>query len=105
MGYELVAGDRGRKIVVTVEDAVPGEAMDLTGKTVHLRYRISGAAAELRQMTLLDQLTKRGQAEYLFLQSDLVVGDLVGEIIVQLGQADQLTSLETFILPARSALG
>lgn len=106
MGYELVAGDRGRKIVVTVQDATPDQAMDLTGKTVHVRYRLNGAAAELRQMTVLDQASSRGQAEYLFQVADLpAAGDLVGEIVVQLGQADQVTSLETFILPVRSALG
>jgi hypothetical protein len=104
VSYEAVAGDRGRKIIVTVQRH-PGEVMDLTGKTVHVRYRISGAAAEVRQMTVLDQGANPGQAEYTFLQADLAAGDLVGEIVVQLGQADQVTAPDTFILPVRDPLG
>jgi hypothetical protein len=45
-----------------------------------------------------------GKAEYQFGASDLSGGTLKGEVRIQPGLSDQITSLEPFYLPIRSAL-
>lgn len=103
--YELVVGDGGSKLAVTVRDGVTKELIDLTGKTVTARYAINGGATVQKTMTPLDQTTHTGQAEYQFLTTDLAAaGELKGEIRLQAGQTDQLTSLETFYIAIRAPL-
>lgn len=103
--YELVAGDGGSTLHITVLDRVTQEPIDLTGKTVKARYAVNGGATVEKTMTVLNQTTNKGQAEYQFLTTDLTVGGaLEGEVRVQAGQADQLTSVDTFHLAVRAAL-
>ena len=103
--YELVVGDGGSVLTITVQDSLTRLPVDLTNKTVTARYAINGGATVQKPMTLLDQATHPGQAEYQFLTSDLsAAGELKGEIRLQAGQADQLTSLETFHIAIRSPL-
>lgn len=110
MVYELVTGDGGSTLRVTLVDKQSGEPLDLTGKAVHVQWRIDGGALVTRAMTLLDQGTLRGQAEYAFTAADLVLGagvaagTMVGQYVLQSGQSDQLTSLETFKLVLRARL-
>lgn len=103
--YELVAGDGGSKLHTTILDRVTKETIDLTGKTAQLRYSFNGGATVEKTMTVLNQTTNKGQAEYQFLTTDLTVaGTLEGEVRVQDGLSDQLTSVDTFHIAVRAAL-
>ncbi len=102
---ELVAGDGGSKLVVTILNSVTKETFDLTGKTVQLRYAVNGGATVEKTMTPRNQATHRGQAEYQFLTTDLTVGGtLKGEARLQDGQSDQLTTVDEFFLTIKEPL-
>lgn len=97
--YDLVAGDSGSTLRVTIKDSVTKDAIDLTGKSVKLLFSISEGATQERTMTPLNQTTNTGQADYLFTSSDLVsAGELRGEVRLQEGLADQITTVDTFYL-------
>jgi hypothetical protein len=103
--YELVAGDGGSKLHVTVLDSVTQAPIDLTGKTAKARYAINGGATVEKTLTVLNQTTNKGQAEYQFLTTDLTVGGVLdGEVRVQAGQSDQLTSVDEFHIAVRMPL-
>lgn len=105
MNYDLVVGDGGSKLVVTIKDSSTGEMVDLTGKTVKVRYAINGGTLQQRDMTVLNQTTNKGQAEYQFLTTDLTAaGELKGEVRLQAGQSDQLTTVDTFHLAIKAPL-
>ena len=105
MAYELVVGDGGSTLHVTVVDSETKAPMDLTGKTVQVRYAINGGATVEKSMTVLNQTSFRGQAQYQFLTSDLSAGGILdGEVRLQDGQPDQLTSVEMFHIPIRVPL-
>lgn len=103
--FVMVAGDGGTKLRVTVTDLVTKQPIDLTGKTVRARYSLNGAATVTKSMTVLNQATLPGQAEYLFLTTDVTAGGMIdGEIRLQDGQTDQLTSVETFHIAVKTPL-
>ena len=102
---DLVAGDGGSKIRVTIKDQQSNDTIDLTGKTVKVRYAINGGTLQQRDMTVLNQTTNKGQAEYQFLTTDLTAaGELKGEVRLQAGQSDQLTTVDTFHLAIKAPL-
>lgn len=103
MSYDLVAGDRGSKLIVTCRDRSSNSAINLSGKTVELRYQLNGGTVQTRTMTVTDG--PAGKAEYQFTASDLAAGTLTGEIRISPGQTDQLTSVTPFYLAVRAALG
>jgi|CXWL01.1.fsa_nt_gi hypothetical protein len=97
--WKLLAGRGGTKLRVTIRDSETDDAVDLTIKTVQLRYKISGGALQERAMTVLDQAANKGQAEYLFLSSDMTDGaEMKVEFRLQHGLADQLTTVNTVYL-------
>ncbi len=103
--YELVAGDGGSKLGVTIFDSVTKEPVDLTGKTIVARYQLNGGATVTKTMTALDQVQFRGQAEYQFLAADLTTGGtLEGEVRLQSGLADQLTTVDSFHIAVKTPL-
>lgn len=103
--YDLVVGDGGSTLRVTIKDHVSGELIDLTGKTVQVRYAINGGTVQQRTMTALNQATSTGQAEYQFQTSDLTVsGELKGEVRLQAGLSDQLTTVDTFHLAIKAPI-
>lgn len=103
--YELVARDGGSTIHATITDSVTKEPIDLTGKTVQVRYSLNGGATVERSMTVLNQATNKGEAEYRFLTNDLMVGGtLAGEVRLQAGLSDQLTTVDTFFLSVKEPL-
>ena len=104
MAYELVAGDGGSKLRVTVLDSATKLPMDLTGKAAQARYSIDGGATVEKAMTVLDQSTYKGQAEYQFLTTDLTPGTLKGEVRLQDGLPDQLTTVDNFYIPIKAPL-
>lgn len=103
MPYELVAGDLGSKIVVTCLDSDTKAVLDLTGKTVQLRYKIDAGTLTTKTMAVQAPGTN-GKAEYQFGASDLSAGTMEAEVRVQPGQSDQVTSRETLHVSVRSPL-
>lgn len=102
---DLVAGDGGSLLRVTLTDHTTHEVLDLTGKTVQIRYKLNGGALQTRVMTPLDQATLKGQAQYQFLPADLTgPGELKGEVRLQHGLTDQLTTVHPFHLLVRAPL-
>lgn len=103
--YEFVAGDTGSTLRITINDSLTDEAVDLTGKTVTARYQLNGGNTVEKTMTLLDQLSNKGQAEYRFLAADLPNGGaLVGEVRLQAGLSDQLTTVDNFNIAVKTPL-
>lgn len=103
--YEVVAGDPGSGILVTIKDSVTGKPVDLTGKTIQLRYTLNGGATVQKTMTALNQTTNPGQAQYQFLSTDLTAaGSLKGEARLQPGLADQLTTIDDFHIAVKAPL-
>ena len=95
--YDLVAKDGGSKLHVLIRDSGTLAPVNLTGKTVQARYSLNGGATVEKTMTLLDQALNTGEAEYQFLTTDLLVGGtLDGEVRLQVGLSDQLTTVDTF---------
>lgn len=102
---DLVAGDGGIKLRVTIRDSETNDLLDLSGKTVKVRYAINGGVLQERSMTVMNQASNKGQAEYQFLTSDVTVaGELRGEFRLQAGLADQLTTVDTFYLSIKAPL-
>ena len=103
--YQLVAGDGGAALISTIRDSVTKDTIDLTGKTVQLRYSFNGGATVEKSMTLLNQTSLRGQAQYQFLPTDFTVGgELIGEVRLQDGLTDQLTTVDEFHLKVKAPL-
>jgi hypothetical protein len=97
--FDLVAGDGGTVLRTMIRDRAADAPVNLTGKTVTLRYSLNGGATVQKTMTLLDQSLKPGQAEYQFLTTDVPAGgELIGEVRLQSGLADQLTTVDRFHL-------
>ncbi|MDP2381250.1 MAG: hypothetical protein Q8N00_00440 [Nitrospirota bacterium] len=103
MGADLVAGDRGSLLRVTCRDNATKQVIDLAGKTVTLRYAINEAAPVDKVMAVLEPATN-GKATYQFAAADLTPGAFTGEILLQSGAADQVTSVGLFYLTVRAAL-
>lgn len=103
--YDLVAGDGGSTLRVRIRDRETRELIDLTGKTIKVRYALNGGTLQQRDMTAMDQATNKGQAQYQFLTTDITAaGELKGEVRLQAGLSDQLTTVGTFHLHVRAAL-
>ena len=96
-GSLLVKNDTGRKVEFTLLDN--GTAVDLTGATVKLHYRISGGTVKTATMTVTDAVN--GVAEYQFGTGDLdaaggfdyevEVTDAGGKIATFVEQGDKIT--------------
>ena len=103
--YELVASDAGSKLIVRCRDNETKDTIDLTGKTVQLRYALNGGATVQKTMTVLNQSANPGKAEYQFLTTDVTVGGaLAGEVRLQAGLADQITAVDTFHISIKTPL-
>lgn len=103
--YELVAGDGGSTLHVTIRDAETTDKLDLTGKTVTVRWSLNAGATIERAMTLRNQVTNPGEADYQFTTTDVPSGgELTGEVRLQAGQSDQLTTVDLFHLSVKASL-
>lgn len=101
----FVVGDGGSILKVQIVDSATDTAIDLTGKTVKLRYKLNGGTLAQKTMTALDQTQFKGWAQYNFLTTDLTAdGDLEVETRVNDGEPDQLTSDSTFHIAVRAPL-
>lgn len=99
MHVDVKVGDGGVTVIATITDKSTNRPLDLTGKTAQLRYSVNGGATVLKSMTVRNQTNFPGQAEYQFLTTDLTVaGELIGEVRLQTGLSDQLTTVDEFHL-------
>lgn len=102
---DLVAGDGGTTLRVTVRNAATGEAMDLSGRTVTLRYRLNGGDLIAKFMDVLDQAVLTGKAQYQFDANDIPhAGVMHYEVQIDHGTLNQLTSIDVQQLTVRSVL-
>lgn len=103
--FDLVVGDGGSRLRVTIKEEGTDALIDLSGRSVTLNYSLAGAAVQQRTMTVLNQANAKVEAEYQFLSSDLnTAGELRGEVVLQEGQADQLTTVDTVNLRVKATL-
>ena len=85
----LFVGDTGRALQVTLQDA--GTAIDITGATVQLLYRIDGGTITTKTMTITDAAS--GIAQYTFLAPDLTAE---GTLQYQVKLTDSGGAISTF---------
>lgn len=91
--YSWTEGDTSI-LEVVCENKQDLSLIDLTGKTVTLRYKIGSLALVERAMTPdIDQVVNKGLAAYQFLSTELTPGILVGEIRVNDATTHVLTSV------------
>lgn len=103
--YQLVARDGNSIFQAVIRNSATQALVDLTGKTVQLRYQLNGGSTIEKTMTVLSQITNMGEAEYRFLPADLPAGGTIsGEVRLQAGLSDQLTTVDTFHLSVREPL-
>ena len=80
-------------------------AIPLTGKTVTLRFSINKGPTVERTMTAMDQSIRPGWAQYQFTSTDLnASGEMKGEVRINAGQSDQLTTDRLFTEKVREPL-
>lgn len=90
---EFVAGDTGSKLIVTCKTNQDSVVIDLTGASLKLNFKIDSGTLKTPAMTITNLPGTDGKAEYQFISTDLVAGDMqaaaeitdsVGKIITQL---------------------
>jgi hypothetical protein len=75
-------------------------AIDVSGATVTLRYRIAGGSLQSKTMTI-NAPNSAGQVQYQFLSGDLTPGKLSGEVGLQDNTGKAFTSLRGFHFSVR----
>jgi len=104
MGIEFVQLDTGSKIKLHCVDDDLDTAIDLTGGTVRLRYKIAGGALQTRVMSIVGAPVN-GDADYLFQSGELTPGGgLECEFEITDSGGKVITSLETFKFGIRTKL-
>lgn len=104
MGYELVAGDSGAELIVSLVDKTTGGALDLSGKTITLKYSLANASVQTRPMTIVEP-PESGQCRYVWQAADLTThGNIEAEVYVNDAQTG-LTTVEAFQLNVRRRVG
>jgi hypothetical protein len=99
-GVRFVENDTGSRLYATLIDNVTEEAIDLSGATVRLIYKIGGGAEQTRTMTIT--ASAAGKAEYLFLTGELASGAMKGDIEIEDSFGNRVTSLESFYFGVRA---
>jgi hypothetical protein len=98
----IVKGDGGSILRITITESETDAPINLTGKTVKLRFSIAAGVLKERNMTVLDQATNPGEVEYQFPTTDLdASGEMEAEYRINQGQADQLTSASKLRITVR----
>lgn len=88
----FVAGDTGSKLKVTCQDDDSGNAINLTGSTVKLKWDDADGALQTKTMTITDAVN--GIAEYQFLASELFSRQMKFEVEITDSGGKVLHSLE-----------
>ena len=96
----FVAGDTGSKLRVTCTDNDTGGAIDLTGKTVNLKWLNSSGTLVTKAMTLVTPAS--GIAEYQFVTGELFASEMGFEVEIIDG-SDVTRSLEVIDVDVREA--
>ncbi len=102
MSYDLVTGDTGSKLVVTIKDSATLGPADLTGCTV--RFRWEGSAGMVTKIaTVTAPLT--GVASYQFGAGDIVAPKMKIEVEVTDAATNVVTGTDLIELAVREQLG
>lgn len=102
MSYDLVTGDTGSKLVVTVADNDTGAAVDLAGSTVRFRWE-GNASMVTRTATVTN--SAGGVAEYQFAAGEIIAPKMKIEVEVTDGIGQVVTSTDLIELTVREELG
>ena len=102
MSYDLVTGDTGSILSVTILDKVTGLPKDLTDCSVLIRWE-GDAAVVSYAMTITNALN--GVVEYQFLANDIIAPKMRIEIEVTDGAGFMVTGTELIELIVREELG
>jgi hypothetical protein len=103
MSYDLVTGDTGSKLVVTITDSDTGAAVDLTSCTVRFRWADAAGAIVNRTATILNPAN--GKAEYQFAAGEIIAPEMQIEVEVTDGTGAVVTGTELIKLTVREELG
>lgn len=90
MAADFIAGDTGSVLQVTCKDT-DDVAINVTGATVRLKYRIDGAALQTKTMTLVTAAS--GIVKYQFLADELTKGVMESEVEITDSSSKVTTSL------------
>ena len=99
--FAFVAGDTGSSLKLTCLDAATKTPIDLTGKTVTLRFQTPDGTVRTKTMTNASDPTT-GVATYLFLGTELQAGTTRYESTVTDGGGLIVTSLDMATFLVRS---
>jgi hypothetical protein len=94
--YTLVAGDTGTVLTLTCQDAGNNNAaINLTGMTVKLLFRIGYGVTQTRSMTIVDAVN--GKAKYQFVTGDLVAGIMEARATITDGAGNVISQLQPYV--------
>lgn len=99
--YDFVEDDTNSKLKVTCTRDDTGAAINLTGATVTLKYKINAGTLATKTMSVED--TTGGVASYTFTSDELAPGIMVAEVQVESG-GKVVSSLEPMRFTIRERL-
>jgi len=103
MSYDLVTGDTGSKLIVTIMDSDSGTVVDLTSCTV--RFRWENETGEIVNRTATIPTPANGKAEYLFSAGEIIAPRMKIEVEVTDGTSLVVTGTNLIELSVREELG
>ena len=103
MSYDLVTGDTGSKLIVTITDSDTGAVVDLTSCTV--RFRWEDATGAIATRTAAIPTPANGKAEYQFAAGEIIAPEMRIEVEVTDGTGAVVTGTELIKLSVREELG
>ena len=99
---EFVEGDSGSVLRVTCKNNSDKVVIDLTGKSVKLRFQIDSGTVAEKAMTVVLPATG-GKADYQFLTSELVAGVMRAAAEITEGSSI-IRQLDPFLMQVRAKL-
>lgn len=104
MAYNAVASDTGTKLQVTITDEDSGDAVDLTGAAVALKWpALDGSTTYSKSMTIETPATA-GVVSYTFTTGELVAGLMRLEVRITDASSLTTTTLDPIELNVRARL-
>lgn len=102
MAYDLVSGDTGSVLVITIKDSA-GVVFDLTGASVVFRWDGETGALVERTATISD--AANGKAEYQFAAGELFAPKMNIEVEITTVGGKKITATDLLKLSIREELG
>lgn len=101
--FNLVSGDTGSKIRVTCKNDSDESIIDLTSKTVNLKWKNAAGVLQTKQMTIINPATD-GKAEYQFVTTEIYPDKMKLEVEIIDSISNKIRSLDLISLKVRTAL-